>query len=114
MPTSRLLLLTLFLASVARAELPSSLHFFPLGEREAFLANTGTGSPSSGAAIYYNPGALARIPHSRFSAQGSSYQSTRIEQETTGKIDGVERPQNQTSFQVIPNAVVSTVKRDAW
>lgn len=78
------------------------------------MGNAGTGSYQSPGAVYYNPAGMAWLGSSRLSAQGSAYQSLRVDTDSVGTLDGVDEPQNNSSFQIIPHSVISSFRLDNW
>lgn len=74
-----------------------------LGEREAFLGNTGIARLGSSAAGYYNPAGLMSVSQTKISASGSLFQTSRQ------KFTGTANTESKT-FESIPTHV-STVGR---
>ena len=82
----------------------------PLGEGEAFMANTGTGGCADTGAVYYNPAGLIGIIHSRMAVTGSTYLSFGIKADSIARVD--TPPQNISyeakGFNTIPASYVLT------
>jgi hypothetical protein len=78
-------------------------NLLPIGEREAFLANTGITS-ASGGAVFHNPGNLARVPHPTISLSGTTIlRFSLFAEEYIG-----DKPLKAKGFVVIPGALIST------
>jgi long-subunit fatty acid transport protein len=87
----------------------SNRNLLPIGEREAFLANTGITSPTGGA-VFYNPANLARLPHPTISMSGTTL--LRFGQRSKGGFDN--QPVENSGFVIIPASLVSTYRFGDW
>lgn len=82
---------------------------FPMGEREASMANTGTALSASSGAVYYNPAGLANITQKRFSISGNSYFSYKKDYTPLAEADSEDLNFSSTSLQTIPSTLVSII-----
>ncbi len=90
------------LTGAARADV-SNRNLLPIGDREAFLSNSGINSPSGGA-VFHNPANLARIQHPSISLSGTTLLRFQVHSEEY--ISG--EPLDSKGFVVIPGALIST------
>jgi hypothetical protein len=88
----------------------------PLGETEAFMANTGTGGAPDTGAIYYNPAALTRITHSKMAVTGSTYLSFKINADSLVRLDTPPQdiPYQASGFNTIPASYVIAHNFESW
>jgi hypothetical protein len=82
----------------------------PLGEREAFMGNSGTGDAADTGAVYYNPAGLASMARAKVSVLGSSYLSFDTAASSVAQIQGTDVPYEAKGFNTIPSAYVITAK----
>ncbi len=86
----------------------------PLGEREAFMANTGTGDAADAGAVYYNPASLTQINSDRMSILGSVYLSFSTSSDSVAQIDNTAVPYSARGFNTVPVTFVITRKLSDW
>lgn len=86
----------------------------PLGDKEALMANTGTGGLSSTGAVYYNPGALTMLEGNSFSLSGSAYLRFRFEGKPIANIAGTNLNYEGNGFRTIPTSVIGVRQRGDW
>ncbi len=101
--------LSLLWAAGAGADV-SNPYSRPLGELEAFSANTGVADDRSTGAVFYNPGALARIESSRVSVSGSTYMFFTTTFDNAIYMDRRELSYTGKGFNTVPSTLVSTYK----
>jgi hypothetical protein len=88
-------------------------NLLPMGEREAFLANTGNTSVSPGAS-FYNPAGLALLEHSSIALSGTTFLRFEIETDAFLVVDGEDQPFEASGFLPIPASLISTYRAGAW
>lgn len=88
-------------------------NLLPVGEREAFMANTGVTSASAGA-VFFNPANLARLEHPTVSLSGTTLLLFDIETDAFLVIDGEDQPFHASGFLPIPSSLVSTYSIGSW
>lgn len=115
-PTSRathalaLTVLALLLpARVARAD-PQNGQLIPLGERQAYLANTGVGDASDTGAVYFNPAGLGFIDRDKVSVTGSVYMSYATRSDAAFRLDDSDVGYKAKGFMTIPMTFVIAKK----
>lgn len=86
----------------------------PLGEKEAFMANTGVALTGSTGAVYYNPAALNSLSQGRLSLSGNSYVNFKTEYAPLDYLDGTNVPFTSSGTQAVPSTFVSTRKFESW
>ncbi len=89
-------------------------NILPLGDKEALMANTGTGGLSSTGAVYYNPGALTMLEGASFSLSGSAYLRFRFEGKPIANIAGTDLNYEGAGFRTIPTSVIGVRQRGDW
>lgn len=109
---------TVFLTSLILLVTPAYGNFnenrgvMPLGELEAFMANTGVALSGSTGAVAYNPAGLAGITQSRLSLSANSYMKLTSKMDPVETFDGTDLNFKSSSIQGIPNAFVSTWSKE--
>jgi hypothetical protein len=86
----------------------------PLGERESFLANAGTGDADDTGAVYYNPAGLTGIRADKVSVLGSVYLSYTTKTDSVAVLDNTNIPYNAGGFNSIPVTFVFSKKLGDW
>ena len=86
----------------------------PFGEKQAFMANTGTGDASDAGAVYYNPAGLADLRHDRVSVTGSVYMNFASTSEAVTFLAGRPIPYTAAGFNTIPGTLVITRRIGDW
>lgn len=89
-------------------------NIFPLGDREALMANTGVGAGESAGSVYYNPAGLALLTTSSVKVQGTIYSYSRDEADEFARYDGTGLPFGVSRFEAIPHTAVSVVRLGGW
>lgn len=84
--------------------------FLPIGERAAFLGNTGTGANKQTEGVYYNPATIADLLENEISVTGSVYFQFKVGIDPILSIDGTDIPYEAKGFNTIPSTLVSTMK----
>ncbi len=103
-----LLCLGLAVASPAHASYIQNRALQPLGEQEAFLANTGVAALGSSGAPFYNPAALMTLESHRLSAEGSVFQSSAAESGAFLVVDKRDLDLKLSGLSPIPAAVMGS------
>ena len=80
----------------------------PIGEIEAFMANTGVALSGSTGAVYYNPAGLASVEKNHLSISANSYIKTTGDITPLQTFDGTEMNFHVEGLQTIPTSFVST------
>lgn len=111
--TAVLLIFIQFFAMHARANLYNP-QIMPLGESEAFMANTGIAESGSSGAVYFNPGALATQKGSKISLSGVAYVFFNYRADSALYVDNTDLPYNADGYNGVPFSVVSTKKTGPW
>lgn len=105
-----LAVLTLLMsADVARAD-PQNGQVIPLGERQAYLANTGVGDASDTGAVYFNPAGLGFIDRDKVSVTGSVYMSYATRSDAAFRLDDTDVGYKAKGFMTIPMTFVIAKK----
>lgn len=105
-----ILYFTLILTTLSAQSYIQNRSLFPLGEREASMANSGAALSGSSGAPYFNPAGLAAIQDTRFSISGNSYFQYTKEYSPLVETDNSSLNFKSTQLQAIPSTVVSTTK----
>ena len=84
--------------------------FMPLGERQAFMGNTGTGDASDSGAVYYNPAGLADLGRDKVSVNGSAYLNYQIKYANLETVNGALVPYEASGLNTIPSTFVTTLR----
>lgn len=105
--------LLLAVAAPAHADI-TNRQILPLGERESFLANSGTGDAGDTGAVYYNPAGLTALKSDKISVLGSVYLSYSTSTEALAHLDGTDVPYSASGFNSIPVTFVAAKKIAAW
>jgi hypothetical protein len=106
----------MLLASIAArpaAADQTNRNLLPVGEREAFMANTGLTSASVGA-VFYNPANLARLGHATVSLSGTTLLLFDVQSDVFIVIDGEDQAFEVSGFLPIPSSLVSTYLIGPW
>ncbi|HEX4923085.1 MAG TPA: hypothetical protein VFV50_03330 [Bdellovibrionales bacterium] len=111
-PAVALLVLASF-AWPARANLYNP-QIMPLGESEAFMANTGVAESGSSGAVFFNPGALATQKGSKISLSGVAYVFFNYKADSALRVDNTDLPYNADGYNGVPFSVVSTKRTGPW
>ncbi len=80
----------------------------PIGDVEAYMANTGVALSGSTGAVYYNPAGLASLTKNHLSISANSYLSTRTNLNPVETIDGTDMNFHVEGLQTIPTSFIST------
>ncbi|HEX4923394.1 MAG TPA: hypothetical protein VFV50_04885 [Bdellovibrionales bacterium] len=100
-------------AIVARADIKNR-NLLPVGEKETFRGNSGTGVSGSPGSAFYNPAGLASLKGVQLSASGSTYMYF---DKTTDKFavwDGTDLAYKEFGFASIPGTLVATWAGETW
>lgn len=89
-------------------------NIMPLGDREALMANTGTGGVGSTGAVYYNPAALTELEGSKFSFSGNAYFSFEFKAEPLVTIGNDEIDFNGSGYRSLPSSMIGTRTMGDW
>lgn len=111
---SLLLLSMLFCSSLLLAQSAYNPNVLPMGDKEALMANTGTGGIGSPGAVFYNPGALTMLEGTSFSLSGSAYMQFSIKASPIAKIGNTELDYEANGFQTIPTSVILVRQKKEW
>lgn len=84
-----------------------------MGERESTMANAGITSPT-GAASFYNPANLTRVPHASISMSGTTLMSFELEADAFLLLEGQDIPFEANGFVTIPTSLISTHRFGDW
>ncbi|HEY2734723.1 MAG TPA: hypothetical protein VGI70_12100, partial [Polyangiales bacterium] len=82
----------------------------PLGERQAYLGNSGTGDASDTGAVYFNPGSLGYVDRDEVSVTGSVYMSYSTSADAAFNLDDTNVPYKAKGFVTIPMTFVIAKK----
>jgi long-subunit fatty acid transport protein len=96
-------------ADVARAD-PQNGQLIPLGERQAYLANTGVSDASDTGAVYFNPAGLGFIDRDKVSVTGSVYMSYATRSDAAFRLDDSDVGYEAKGFMTIPMTFVIAKK----
>ena len=100
-----------FSAAQAYYENPN---IYPLGEKEAFMANTGVALSGSTGAVLFNPAGLVGIKSSKVSMSANSYLSIKTQYSPLDNVDGTDLNFTSNGVQAIPSSLVSVQKLETW
>lgn len=89
-------------------------NIYPLGEKEAFMANTGVALSGSTGAVLFNPAGLVGIKTSKVSMSANSYLSVKTKYAPLDNVDGTDLNFTSNGVLAIPSSLVSVQKLDAW
>lgn len=89
-------------------------NIYPLGEKEAFMANTGVALSGSTGATFFNPAGLAGIQNSKVSLSANSYLSIKTSFSPLDVIDNSNFNLDANSLVAVPSSVVSAQKIENW
>ena len=92
----------------------SNRQIFPLGEKESYMGNAGTGHAWDTGAVYYNPAGLTEIPQDKVSVTGSLYLSFSTSTDAVAVLDSKKIPYDAGGFNTIPGTFVAALKHDEW
>lgn len=81
---------------------------WPVGEIEAFMANTGIALSGSTGAVIYNPAGLAGFTNNEISLSANTYMKWQSEITPLQTIDGTDLDFSSSGIQAIPHSFVST------
>ena len=87
---------------------------FPIGESEAFMANTGVALGGSTGAVYFNPAGLASLKKNHVSLSGDTYLSSKTSLMPVETVDSTDLNLTATGFQAVPSSIVSTWNLGSW
>ncbi len=107
----------IFLASFSfhtQSQTAYSLNILPLGDKEALMANTGTGGINSTGAAFYNPAALTQLKGNSFSFSGAAFMNFDIEVDPITRIGGEDLNYSANGFQSIPSSMVALRSFGNW
>jgi hypothetical protein len=102
------------LALTGAAQSAYNPNLLPLGDRESFMANTGTGGLRSTGAVFYNPGALPQVEGDRFSLSGSAYMRFRFEADPIAQVAGNALKYRGAGIRSVPTSVILVHRVGAW
>ena len=99
----------IFLSANIFANVPTyeNRNYFPLGEKELFSGNTGTGGIGSSAAVYFNPAALTQIKQNKLSVTASSFYYFSFKMDPQDYVDNQALNYESTSFNSVPSSIIS-------
>ncbi len=103
-----------FLPVFLTAQSAYNPNILPLGDKEALMANTGTGGLTSTGAVFYNPGALAQMEGNSFALSGSAYLRFRFEGKPIARIGDTDLEYAGTGLRSIPTSVISVRRMGEW
>ncbi|MEQ1877861.1 MAG: hypothetical protein ABL958_14560 [Bdellovibrionia bacterium] len=106
-------LIFLFACGLAHANTENP-QIMPLGETEAFMANTGVAEIGSSGSVFFNPGALATVKSSKISLSGAAYTFFNFKSDSVVRIENKDLSYNADGFNSIPFSVNSTTKKGEW
>jgi hypothetical protein len=92
----------------------SNRQIIPLGESEAFMANTGVGRATDTGAVYYNPASLAEMSAGRVSVTSSVYLSFNTKTDALIHFDNTNVGFQASGFNTIPAFYVAAYKLGDW
>lgn len=95
-------------------QLAYNTNILPLGDKEAMMANTGTGGVGSLAAVYYNPAALSDLQGTSFSLAGSAFMGFSFSASPLAYIDGTKLDFKGSGFQGVPTSFIMARSTGAW
>lgn len=110
----RLLLSLLLLKPLVGLAFIENRSLYPLGEREAIMANTGVALGGSSGAVYFNPAGLVGIRSTRLSLSGNAYLNTKTDYSPAEIVDGKSLDFSTSGFQAIPSSLVVTKDLGVW
>ncbi len=87
---------------------------FPIGEVEAFMANTGVALSGSTGAVIFNPAGLGGFKNNRISLSGNAYMKVESEIVPLQTMDGTDLNFSTSGIQAIPHSFVSTWRTSPW
>lgn len=96
------------------AQLAYNTNILPLGDKEAMMANTGTGGVGSLAAVYYNPAALSELQGTSFSLAGSAFMGFSFSASPLAYIDGTRLDFEGKGFQGVPTSFIIARSTGVW
>jgi hypothetical protein len=103
-----------FLLSVTGHAYYENPNIYPLGEKEAFMANTGVALSGSSGAVFFNPAGLAGVQNSKVSLSANSYLSIKTSFSPLDVVDNSDINLDANSLVAVPSSVVSVQKLENW
>lgn len=95
-------------------QLAYNTNILPLGDKEAMMANTGTGGVGSLAAVYYNPAALSDLQGTSFSLAGSAFMAFSFSASPLVYVDGTKLDFKGSGFQGVPTSFIMARSFGEW
>ncbi|KAB2818194.1 hypothetical protein [Phaeocystidibacter marisrubri] len=89
-------------------------NIMPLGDKEALMANTGTGGHGSSGAVYYNPAALTELEGSSFSFSGNAYFSFDFKADPLVTLGNDELDFEGAGYRSLPSSMIGTRSFGDW
>lgn len=114
MKNNLLILSLILLWSFAAQSYYENPNIYPLGEKEAFMANTGVALSGSTGAVFFNPAGLAGIQSSKVSLSANSYLSIKTSFAPLDVVDNSNINLDANSLIAVPSSVVSVQKFEKW
>lgn len=107
---SLIFIISLFISFRLHADV-FNRQIIPLGEKAAYMANTGTADSSASGAVYYNPACLAGIKDNKISVSGSVYFTFNVNFDALARIDNTNISYQAKGLNTIPSTYISTFKK---
>lgn len=104
----------LFLMSFSAGAFIENPNLFPLGEREAFVANTGVALAGSTGSVFYNPAGLASIRSAKLSMSANTYLLSKTDYAPLDNVDGKDLNFSASGFLAVPSALISVHRGETW
>ena len=82
-------------------------NLLPMGEKEAFRGNTGTGIRGSAGAAYYNPAGLASLKGARISLSGTTFLYFDSQTDKLIYLDSTDLAYKEFGFSSVPSSLVA-------
>jgi hypothetical protein len=95
----------MFAAAEVRADAQNG-QVIPLGERQAYLANAGTGNSVDTGAVYFNPGSLGFLERDKVSVIGNVYMLYSTKSDAAFQLDDTDVSYSAKGFVTIPMTFV--------
>lgn len=89
-------------------------NLLPVGEKETFRGNSGTGVNGSPGAAYYNPAGLASLKGMQLSASGSTNLYFDKSTDKFPNFDGTDLAYKEFGFASIPGTLIATWAGENW
>lgn len=89
-------------------------NLIPLGDKEAFLGNTGVAVTNSTGSVYFNPANLPSLNKSKFSFSGSHFLKRNAEITPITAIDDSDLNLKATNFDSVPFSIIRVQQFNDW